>query len=101
MKEIKNTYCVGSGEIYEQVVRKHEYMVITTREDGKQLAEFAESLDEVDIITAAEAIMLDWDYEVYELDENGKYVPMKSAIERALEEKERKGLIGKILAWIR
>lgn len=87
MKEVRLTYAVGS-ELCERVIRKPEYMVITTDYQGKQTADFVESLEDIDLIGPSEAFWSEIEMDCYELDEKtGKYVPMTSWIEMRMKEK--------------
>lgn len=85
MKEIVNTFYAGDCEC-QVTVQKAEYMVI--RSDGvRQEAIFAESEEDVVSITLIWQIEPEVDYDVYELNEDGKYVPWKGTLEGTMEEK--------------
>ena len=75
MKEIQETYYTGS-EPYVVTYKMKQYMLIVTDSMGNQSAEFFDNYDDSCYIGLSE-----WDdiekMDMYELDENGKYVPEK------------------------
>lgn len=91
MKKIVKEFYMGSFECRE-VIQKAEYMVIRT-EGGRQEAFFAETEEDVASITVIWQIEPEVDYDVYELNEEGRYVPWKDKLEGSVE---KKGMIRKI-----
>ena len=85
MKKIVKEFYMGSFECRE-VIQKAEYMVIRT-EGSRQEAIFAETEEDVVRITLIWQIEPEVDYDVYELNEEGRYVPWKQTLEGAMEEK--------------
>lgn len=82
MTEVKKTYYAGSDP-FEFTFKMKTYMAVIVHENGKQTAEFYDDVNDLAYIGLSMwDDMVSMDY--YMLDENGQYVPEKTAREKGL-----------------